>query len=46
MFHPYRTLILILNAVEHGLSNARSEAANIHVRLLTRRPYDYPHTTR
>ena len=28
---------LILNAVEHGLSNARSEATNTHLRLLTRR---------
>ncbi|MGH3598901.1 MAG: ISL3 family transposase [Pseudonocardiaceae bacterium] len=30
---------LILNAVEHGLSNARSEATNVHLRLLTRRSY-------
>ncbi|MGH3926933.1 MAG: transposase, partial [Pseudonocardiaceae bacterium] len=30
---------LILNAVEHGLSNARSEATNTHLRLLTRRSY-------
>jgi transposase len=29
----------ILNAVEHGLSNARSEATNTHLRLLTRRSY-------
>ena len=35
----YRTLIL--NAVEHGLSNARSEATNTHLRLLTRRTYGY-----
>ena len=30
---------LILNAVEYGLSNARSEATNTHLRLLTRRSY-------
>ena len=30
---------LILDAVEHGLSNARSEATNTHLRLLTRRSY-------
>ncbi|MGH3885205.1 MAG: ISL3 family transposase [Pseudonocardiaceae bacterium] len=35
----FRTLIL--NAVEHGLSNARSEATNTHLRLLTRRAYGY-----
>ncbi len=35
----YRTLIL--NAVDHGLSNARSEATNTHLRLLTRRAYGY-----
>jgi transposase len=35
----YRTLIL--NAVTHGLSNARSEATNTHLRLLTRRAYGY-----
>jgi transposase len=35
----YRTLIL--NAVEHHLSNARSEATNTHLRLLTRRAYGY-----
>jgi transposase len=35
----YRTLIL--NAIEHGLSNARSEATNTHLRLLTRRAYGY-----
>jgi transposase len=33
---------LILNAVGHGLSNARSEATNTHLRLLTRRAYGYP----
>ncbi|MGH3820125.1 MAG: ISL3 family transposase, partial [Pseudonocardiaceae bacterium] len=33
----FRTLIL--NAVEHGLSNARTEATNTHLRLLTRRAY-------
>ncbi len=32
---------LILNAVEHNLSNARSEATNTHLRLLTRRAYGY-----
>ena len=32
---------LILNAVEHGLSNARSEATNTHPRLLTRRAHGY-----
>jgi transposase len=32
---------LILAAVEHGLSNARSEATNTHLRLLTRRAYGY-----
>jgi transposase len=32
---------LILNAVEHCLSNARSEATNTHLRLLTRRAYGY-----
>lgn len=35
----FRTLIL--NAVEHILSNARSEATNTHLRLLTRRAYGY-----
>ncbi len=29
--------VLNMNAVEHGLSNARSEATNVHLRLLTRR---------
>jgi hypothetical protein len=37
--HQYKHLILI--AVEHGLSNARSEATNTHLRLLTRRAYGY-----
>ncbi|HEX8933973.1 MAG TPA: ISL3 family transposase [Pseudonocardiaceae bacterium] len=32
---------LILNAVDHTLSNARSEATNTHLRLLTRRAYGY-----
>ena len=32
---------LILNAVEHHLSHARSEATNTHLRLLTRRAYGY-----
>lgn len=32
---------LILNAVEHGPSNARTEATNTHLRLLTRRAYGY-----
>jgi len=32
---------LILNTVEHRLSNARSEATNTHLRLLTRRAYGY-----
>ncbi len=32
---------LILNAVEHGLPNARSEATSTHLRLLTRRAYGY-----
>jgi transposase len=32
---------LILNALEHGLSNARSEATNTHLPLLTRRAYGY-----
>jgi len=30
---------LILAAVEHGMSNARSEATNTHLRILTRRSY-------
>ena len=32
---------LIFNAVDHRLSNARSEATNTHLRLLTRRAYGY-----
>jgi len=32
---------LILNAVTHGLADARSEATNTHLRLLTRRAYGY-----
>ncbi|MGI9000999.1 MAG: transposase [Pseudonocardia sp.] len=32
---------LILNAVTHGLAEARSEATNTHLRLLTRRAYGY-----
>jgi len=35
----FRTLIL--NAVDHALSNARSEATNTHLQLLTRRAYGY-----
>ncbi|MGQ0716073.1 MAG: transposase [Pseudonocardiales bacterium] len=31
----------LLSAVEHGLSNTRSEATNTHLRLLTRRAYGY-----
>ena len=30
---------LIHNTLDHGLSNALSEATNTHVRLLTRRAY-------
>ena len=36
-----RYRLLILAALEHGLSNARSEATNTHLRLLTRRAYGY-----
>jgi len=36
-----RFLPLIKNTLEHGLSNARSEATNTHLRLLTRRAYGY-----
>jgi transposase len=32
---------LIWNTLEHGLSNARSEATNTHLRVLTRRAYGY-----
>jgi transposase len=35
----YRTLIH--NTLDHGLSNALSEATNTHLRLLTRRAYGY-----
>jgi transposase len=36
-----RYLPLIRNTLDHGLSNARSEATNTHLRLLTRRAYGY-----
>src|SRR5207244_13263465 len=32
---------LINNTLDHGLSNALSEATNTHLRLLTRRAYGY-----
>ncbi len=32
---------LIWNTVDHGLSNARSEATNTHLRVLTRRSYGF-----
>lgn len=32
---------LIWNTLDHGLSNARSEATNTHLRLLTRRAYGF-----
>ena len=32
---------LIWNTLEHGLSNARSEATNTHLRVLTRRAYGF-----
>ena len=35
----YRSLIL--NTLDHGLSNARSEATNTPLRLLTRRAYGF-----
>jgi transposase len=35
-FRPY-----IWNTMEHGLSNARSEATNTHLRVLTRRSYGF-----
>lgn len=35
----YRTLIR--NTLDHGLSNARVEATNTHLRVLTRRAYGY-----
>jgi transposase len=36
-----RFLLLIHNTLNHGLSNALSEATNTHLRLLTRRAYGY-----
>lgn len=36
-----RFLPLIHNTLDHGLSNALSEATNTHIRLLTRRAYGY-----
>ena len=36
-----RFLPLIYNTLDHGLSNALSEATNTHIRLLTRRAYGY-----
>jgi transposase len=36
-----RFLPLIHNTLEHGLTNALSEATNTHLRLLTRRAYGY-----
>jgi len=32
---------LIWNTLDHGLSNARSEATNVHLRVLTRRAYGF-----
>jgi transposase len=32
---------LIWNTLDHGLSNARSEATNTHLRALTKRAYDF-----
>jgi transposase len=32
---------LIHNTLDHGLSNARVEATNTHLRVLTRRAYGY-----
>ena len=32
---------LIWNTLEHALSNARSEATNTHLRVLTRRAYGF-----
>lgn len=32
---------LIVNTLIHGLSNARSEATNVHLRVLTRRAYGF-----
>jgi transposase len=36
-----RFLPLIHNTLDHGVSNALSEATNTHLRLLTRRAYGY-----
>jgi transposase len=36
-----RYLPLIRNTLDHGLSNARVEATNTHLRVLTRRAYGY-----
>ena len=32
---------LILNTLDHGLSNGRTEATNTHLRALTKRAYGY-----
>jgi len=32
---------LVWNTLDHGLSNARSEATNVHLRVLTRRAYGF-----
>jgi transposase len=34
-------LTLVRNTLDHGLSNARSEATNTHLRVLTRRSYGF-----
>lgn len=36
-----RFLPLVWNILNHGLSNARSEATNTHLRMLTRRAYGF-----
>jgi transposase len=36
-----RFLPLLRNTLDHGLSNARSEATNTHLRVLTRRSYGF-----
>lgn len=36
-----RYRLLIWNTLDHGLSNARSEATNTHLRVLTRRSYGF-----
>jgi transposase len=36
-----RFLPLVWNTLNHGLSNARSEATNTHLRILTRRAYGF-----